>query len=51
MKVHCQGGLYIKELITGDEGRTNPNVADIVEAKATPRELDVLSVIVRDIKK
>jgi len=47
MKVHCQGGLYIKELITGDEGRTNPNVTDIVSAKAEPLELDVLNVITR----
>lgn len=47
MRIHCQGGLYIKELITGDEGRTNPNVTDIVSAKAEPRELDVLNVIVK----
>ena len=47
MRVHCQGGLYIKELITGDEGRTNPNVTDIVSAKAEPLELDVLNVITR----
>ncbi|UCE16128.1 MAG: tRNA pseudouridine(54/55) synthase Pus10 [Candidatus Bathyarchaeota archaeon] len=47
MKVHCQGGLYIKELITGDQGRTNPNVSDIVSAKAETLELDVLNVITR----
>ncbi len=47
IRVHCQGGLYIKELITGDEGRTNPNVTDIVSAKAEPLELDVLNVITR----
>jgi tRNA pseudouridine synthase 10 len=47
MKIHCQGGLYIKELITGDEGRTNPNVTDIVSAKAETLELDVLNVIVK----
>jgi len=48
MRVHCQGGLYIKELITGDEGRTNPNVTDILSAKAEPLELDVLNVIMRE---
>jgi len=47
MRVHCQGGLYIKELITGDEGRTNPNVTNIAGAKAEPLELDVLNVIMR----
>lgn len=47
MRIHCQGGLYIKELITGDEGRTNPNVTNIVSAKAKSLELDVLNVIVK----
>jgi len=47
MRVHCQGGLYIKELITGDEGRTSPNVTDIISAKAKPVELDVLNVVTR----
>jgi len=45
MRVRCQGGLYIKELITSDEGRTNPSVAKIVGAKAEPLELDVLGVV------
>ncbi|UCE29865.1 MAG: tRNA pseudouridine(54/55) synthase Pus10 [Candidatus Bathyarchaeota archaeon] len=45
MRIHCQGGLYIKELITGDEGRTNPNVTKVIAAKAAPLELDVLNVI------
>jgi len=47
MRIRCQGGLYIKELITGDEGRTNPSVANIVSAKAEPLELDVLNVITK----
>jgi tRNA pseudouridine synthase 10 len=47
MRIHCQGGLYIKELVTGDSGRTNPSVTTIIDAKATPSELDVLNVIVR----
>ncbi|MEM3010308.1 MAG: tRNA pseudouridine(54/55) synthase Pus10 [Candidatus Bathyarchaeia archaeon] len=44
MTIRCQGGLYIKELITGDEGRTEPNVCQILGAHATPVELDVLGV-------
>lgn len=44
MQIRCQGGLYIKELITGDDGRTNPSVASILEVKATPLQLDVLKV-------
>ncbi|MCW4026180.1 MAG: tRNA pseudouridine(54/55) synthase Pus10, partial [Candidatus Bathyarchaeota archaeon] len=47
MKIRCQGGLYIKELVTGDEGRTDPNVSKIVGAKAEALELDVLNVSVK----
>lgn len=45
MQVRCQGGLYIKELVTGDEDRTEPSVASILDTKATPLQLDVLSVV------
>ncbi len=48
MKIRCQGGLYIKELITGDEGRTDPCVAKIIDAAAEPVELDVLDVVMRE---
>jgi tRNA pseudouridine synthase 10 len=48
IKIRCQGGLYIKELITGDEGRTDPCVAKIVNAEAKPLELDVLKVVTRE---
>jgi len=44
IRIRCQGGLYIKELVTGDEGRTNPSVASILNAKVTPIQLDVLNV-------
>jgi tRNA pseudouridine synthase 10 len=44
LRVRCQGGLYVKELITGDEGRTKPSMAEILGTKATPSELDVLEV-------
>ena len=48
MRIRCQGGLYIKELINGDEGRTVPNVADILNTKAVSLELDVLGVFVEE---
>jgi len=47
MRIRCQGGLYIKELVTGDEGRTKPCVTEIVNAGAEPLELDVLSIVKR----
>ncbi|UCE96866.1 MAG: tRNA pseudouridine(54/55) synthase Pus10 [Candidatus Bathyarchaeota archaeon] len=46
MQIHCQGGLYIKELVTGDEGRTKPSVKDILDIEAMPLHLDVLSVVI-----
>ncbi len=48
MKIRCQGGLYIKELVTGDNGRTDPCVSGIVNAEAKPLELDVLNVIMKE---
>ena len=46
MLIRCQGGLYIKELISGDDGRTTPSVAEIVNAQAKCIELDVMDVCV-----
>jgi tRNA pseudouridine synthase 10 len=48
MKIRCQGGLYVKELVTGDGGRTIPNVSEILKNKAKPLKLDVLDVIMED---
>ena len=45
MEIHCQGGLYVKELVSGDEGRTIPNVSDLLGNKAKTLKLDVLKVI------
>ncbi len=47
MRIRCQGGLYVKELVTGDEGRTSPSVSEIINAKAIPLELDVLNVLTK----
>jgi tRNA pseudouridine synthase 10 len=48
MKIRCQGGLYVKELVTGDEGRTIPSVSEILNNKAKPLKLDVLNVAMED---
>ncbi|MDY9923972.1 tRNA pseudouridine(54/55) synthase Pus10 [Methanobacterium sp.] len=42
--VNCEGGLYIKELISGDEDRTQPSVTSILGITAKCIELDVLEV-------
>jgi tRNA pseudouridine synthase 10 len=48
MKICCQGGLYIKELVSGDEGRTVPSIASTLNIKAKPLELDVLKIILEE---
>ncbi|MEM2479813.1 MAG: tRNA pseudouridine(54/55) synthase Pus10 [Candidatus Bathyarchaeia archaeon] len=47
MRIRCQGGLYVKELVTGDNGRTDPSVSKIINARAEPLELDVLDVSIK----
>ncbi|WEU39660.1 MAG: tRNA pseudouridine(54/55) synthase Pus10 [Candidatus Odinarchaeum yellowstonii] len=42
--VDCQGGLYVKELISGDDGRTKPSLSEILGAEAKCIQLDVLEV-------
>ncbi|MFO7991173.1 MAG: tRNA pseudouridine(54/55) synthase Pus10 [Thermoplasmata archaeon] len=40
----CQAGTYVKELIHGDQGRTQPNLAEELGTECTVDELDVLEV-------
>jgi tRNA pseudouridine synthase 10 len=42
--VHCEGGLYVKELVSGDNGRTNPSLSALLNREARVTELDVISV-------
>ncbi len=44
VEIHGEGGLYIKELISGDEGRTEPSLADSLGVDATVAALDVIEV-------
>jgi tRNA pseudouridine synthase 10 len=48
LEIRCQGGLYVKELVSGDEGRTIPNVSDLLKNRAKTLKLDVLKVIMDD---
>ena len=45
LEIRCQGGLYVKELVSGDAGRTNPNVSDLLGNPAKTLKLDVINVI------
>ncbi len=42
--IECEGGLYIKELISGDENRTQPSISSLLHTSAHCVELDVLEV-------
>jgi tRNA pseudouridine synthase 10 len=48
MEIRCQGGLYVKELVSGDEGRTTPSVSGLLGNRAKPIKLDVLNVIMEE---
>ena len=44
INIKGDSGLYIKELISGDGGRTQPNLAEILRVDAIVEELDVIDV-------
>jgi tRNA pseudouridine synthase 10 len=44
MIIRCEGGLYVKELISGDNDRTTPNLSGLLGVNAKVEELDVLEV-------
>ena len=45
IEVTGEAGLYIKELISGDNGRTKPSLAEILGRPAEVVTLDVMQVI------
>ena len=42
--IETHGGLYIKELISGDNGRTRPSLTEILQRPARVSRLDVVQV-------
>lgn len=42
--INCEGGLYVKELVSGDGGRTIPSVASLAGSEAKVIELEVIKV-------
>ncbi|MBD3195559.1 MAG: tRNA pseudouridine(54/55) synthase Pus10 [Candidatus Lokiarchaeota archaeon] len=43
-KIETQGGTYIKELISGDNGRTSPSFSEIIGLPLKCESLDVLNI-------
>ena len=44
VRIHGEGGLYVKELISSDDGRTEPSLAGLLETDAEVTALDVTAV-------
>ncbi|MEF8842152.1 MAG: tRNA pseudouridine(54/55) synthase Pus10 [Haloarculaceae archaeon] len=44
IEVHGEGGLYVKELVSGDEGRTEPSLSGLLGVGAAVTHLDVIAV-------
>lgn len=45
LTVETESGTYIKELISGDEGRTKPSISEMVGVPCKVTELDVIEVM------
>ncbi|MEF8774502.1 MAG: tRNA pseudouridine(54/55) synthase Pus10 [Halobacteriales archaeon] len=48
VEIHGEGGLYVKELVSGDDDRTEPSLAGELGVDATVEALDVLAVTGED---
>ena len=44
IEINCDGGLYIKELINGDQNRTIPNLSLLTNCNCNVKELDVINI-------
>ena len=44
LTVEGDAGLYVKELVSGDKGRTNPSVSGLLGCGCVPKDLDVIAV-------
>jgi len=43
-RIKAEAGTYIKELVSGDYGRTRPSFAEIIKNKLTPDKLNVVNI-------
>ena len=44
LMLETESGTYIKELVSGDDGRTKPNLSDLIGVPCTVIELDVIEI-------
>ncbi len=44
IEIEAESGLYIKEFVSGDEGRTKPSLSEVLNSQARVAKLDVVRV-------
>ena len=44
LTVKTDAGLYVKELVSGDNGRTKPSISELLGQKCTCKDLDVIGI-------
>jgi tRNA pseudouridine synthase 10 len=44
IEIRGEAGLYIKELVSGDEGRTDPSISGLLGNKCVCKDLDVINI-------
>ncbi len=50
LRVSCQHGTYVKEWISGDEGRTSPSLSSLLQVPCTCAVLDVEEILTDDVQ-
>jgi tRNA pseudouridine synthase 10 len=50
LRVLCQHGTYVKEWISGDEGRTTPSLSALLGVPCHCRQLDVEEILTEDVE-
>ncbi|RLI81649.1 tRNA pseudouridine(54/55) synthase Pus10, partial [Archaeoglobales archaeon] len=45
VEIEADSGLYIKELVSGDEGRTKPSLSELLGMKTRVEKLDVIEIL------
>ena len=44
VRITAESGTYIKELLTGDDGRTQPSFSELADTAVDVKKLDVIAI-------
>ena len=48
LEIRAEHGTYIKELVSGDEGRTQPNFSELLDSQCKVEQLDVVQLYLQE---